>query len=70
MENSHTKGHWIIALMPQGSETEIDFTAGVTAKKLSMRPVGKSVFEQTYLKKEQAQFVTDLKKYLDGQLPV
>ena len=70
VENSHTKGHWIIALMPQGSETEIDFTAGVTAKKLSMRPVGKSVFEQTYLKKEQAQFVTDLKKYLDGQLPV
>lgn len=46
------------------SKTEIDFTTSVTAKKLSVRPVGKSVFEQTYLKKEQTEFVTDLKKAL------
>lgn len=65
VENSHTKGHWTIVFAPKGSETEIDFTACVTAKKLSMRPIGKSVFEQMYLKKAQTQFVTDLKKYLD-----
>ena len=65
VEDSHTKGQWTIVLAPKGSETEIDFTASVTAKKLSMRPVGKSVFEQTYLKKAQTQFVTDLKEYLD-----
>lgn len=63
VENSHTKGHWTIAFAPKGSETEIDFTASVAAKKLSIRPIGKSVFEQTYLKKAQTQFVTDLKKY-------
>lgn len=62
MENSHIKGHWTLVFASKGSETEIDFTASVTAKRLSMRPVGKSVFEQTYLKKEQTQFVTDLKK--------
>lgn len=61
MENSDIKGHWTVVFASKGSETEIDFTACVTAKKLSTRPVGKSVFEQTYLKKEQAQFVRDLK---------
>ena len=60
VENSHAKGHWSIEF----SETQIDFTASVEAKQLSTRPVGKSVFEQTYLKKAQTQFVTDLKKAL------
>lgn len=35
-----------------------------TAKQLGVRPVGKSVFEQTYLKKEQTRFVGDLKKVI------
>lgn len=65
VRNSHTKGHWTIVFASEGSETEIDFTACVTAEKLSMRPIGKSVFEQTYLKKAQTQFVTDLKKFLN-----
>lgn len=64
MENDHIKGHWTIVLSSIGNKTEIDFTTSVTAKKLSVRPVGKSVFEQTYLKKEQTEFVTDLKKAL------
>lgn len=64
VENSHIKGHWTVVLASKGSETEIDFTACVTAKKLFMRPTGKSVFEKAYLKKEQEQFVTDLKKSL------
>ena len=65
VRNSHTKGHWTLVFASKGSETEIDFTASVTAEKLSIRPIGKSVFEQTYLKKAQTQFVTDLKKFLD-----
>ena len=64
VRNSHTKGHWTIVFASKGNETEIDFTACVTAEMLSMRPVGKSVFEQTYLKKAQTQFVTDLTKVL------
>ena len=65
LRNSHTKGHWTLVFASKGSETEIDFTASVTAEKLSIRPIGKSVFEQTYLKKAQTQFITDLKKFLD-----
>lgn len=65
VENSHIKGHWTIVFASRGSGTEIDFTASVTAKKLSMRPVGKSVFEQTYLKKELTQFAADLQKLLN-----
>lgn len=65
VRNSHTKGHCTLVFASKGSETEIDFTASVTAEKLSIRPIGKSVFEQTYLKKAQTQFITDLKKFLD-----
>ena len=64
MENSHIKGHWTVVFASKSSETEINFTASVTAKMLFMRPTGKSVFEQIYLKKEQAQFIMDLKKSL------
>lgn len=64
LENSHIKGHWTGVLASKGEETEINITASVSAKKLSTRPVGQSVFEQTYLKKEQTQFITDLKKVL------
>lgn len=62
VENSHIKGHWTVVFAPKGCETEIDFTACVTAKGLFTRPTGKSVFEKMYLKKEQEQFVMDLKE--------
>ena len=65
VENSHIKGHWTFVFTPKGGETEIDVTSSATAKQLFMRPVGKSVFEKMYLKKEQTQFVTDLKNVLD-----
>lgn len=61
-ENDNIKGHWTGVFTSKGDETEIDITAGVSAKKLTTRPVGQSVFEQTYLKREQAQFAEDLKK--------
>lgn len=65
IENSHVKGRWTVLFASKGSETEIDFTASVTAKQLFMRPTGKSVFEKIYLEKELTQFVTDLKKSLE-----
>ncbi|MDD3369866.1 MAG: SRPBCC family protein [Lachnospiraceae bacterium] len=64
IENSHIKGHWTFIFTSKDSETEINFTACVTAKKLFLRPIDKSVFEQTYLKKEQTQFVSDLNQHL------
>lgn len=57
MENSNMKGHWIGIFTARGDETEIDFTEQVEAKKLLMKP-----FVKSYLKKQQAQFVTDIMK--------
>ena len=59
MENSRMKGHWsgIFASCEQG--TEIDFTEYVTAKKLFLKP-----FVKGYLKRQQAQFVSDLTQYV------
>ena len=62
MENSNMKGHWIGLFSQKGEETEVDFTEEVTAKKLFMRP-----FVGSYLKKQQAQFVSDLRKALTRQ---
>ena len=44
----------------KGDETEIDFTEDVTVKKFFMKP-----FIKSYLKKEQVQFIMDLKKSLE-----
>ena len=57
MENSNMKGHWVGIFTSKDNETEIDFTEYVTVKKIFMKP-----FVKSYLKKQQAQFVTDLKK--------
>jgi len=59
MENSNMSGHWVGCFTPSGEETEIDFTECVTVKKFFMRP-----FVKSFLKKQQAQFVADLKKAL------
>ena len=57
MENSNMKGHWVGIFTSKGNETEIDFTEQVTAKKFFMKP-----FVKSYLKKQQAKFISDLKK--------
>ena len=57
MENSNMKGHWIGLFTSKDNKTEIDFTEYVTVKKLFMKP-----FVKSYLKKQQAQFISDLKK--------
>ncbi|MDO4274678.1 MAG: SRPBCC family protein [Eubacteriales bacterium] len=64
MENSNMKGHWAGVFASHGNETEIDFTEHVTAKKIFMKP-----FVKSFLKKQQAQFVADLKKALEDRGP-
>lgn len=62
MENSNMKGHWIGVFTDKGNETEIDFTECVEVKKWFMKP-----FVKPYLKKQQAQFVADMRKILGGR---
>lgn len=57
MENTNMKGHWAGVFTPNGNETAVDFTEYVTAKKLFIKP-----FVKSFLKKQQAKFVADLKK--------
>ena len=61
MENSNMKGHWIGVFTAKGDEAEIDFTECVEAKKLLKKP-----FVKSYLKKQQTQFVADIRKALGG----
>ena len=62
MENSNMKGHWIGVFTDKGNETEIDFTECVEAKKWFMKP-----FVKLYLRKQQAQFVADIKRASGGK---
>ena len=59
MENSNMKGHWIGIFTSKDEQTEIDFTEDVVAKKFFMKP-----FVKGFLKKQQIQYVSDLKKAL------
>ena len=61
MENSYMKGHWIGVFTDKGNETEIDFTERVEAKKWLLKP-----FVKAYLRKQQAQFATDIRGALKG----
>ena len=64
MENSNMKGHWAGIFTSKGNETEIDFTEQVKAKKWLLKP-----FVKLYLKKQQAQFVADIKRALGVNKP-
>ncbi|MEA4969360.1 MAG: hypothetical protein VB051_02400 [Candidatus Pelethousia sp.] len=59
MENDNMKGHWIGIFTQKDEQTEIDFTEEVIAKRLFMKP-----FVKLYLKKQQAQYISDLKRAL------
>lgn len=61
MENSNMTGHWIGVFTDKGNETEIDFMECVEAKTWLLKP-----FVKSYLKKQQAQFVADIRKALEG----
>lgn len=60
LENSNMTGHWTGVFIACGEETEIEFTEQVTVKKVFVRP-----FAGIYLKKQQEQFVEDLKKEVE-----
>ncbi len=60
MENSKMKGHWTGIFVERNGQTEIDFTEDVIAKKVMMKP-----FVKAFLKKQQTQYVADLKKVLE-----
>ena len=62
MENGNMSGHWVGAFTKVGENTEIEFTESVEAKKLIMKP-----FVKAYLKKQQAQYISDLRKALSGK---
>ena len=62
LENSRIRGHWTGLFTAQGTRTQIEFTECVTAKNPLMKLVLKP-----YLKKQQAQFVQDLKRALEAQ---
>lgn len=61
MNNRNLYGHWTGIFTERGGRTEIVFTEEVTAKKLIMRP-----FVKNFLKKQQEQYVVDLRKALQG----
>lgn len=60
MDNSNMCGHWIGIFIERDGQTEIDFTEEVTAKKLYMKP-----FVKSFLKKQQEQYVADLRRELN-----
>ena len=64
MENSNMKGHWAGIFTSKGNETEIDFTEQVKAKKWLLKP-----FVKSYLRKQQARFVADIKRALGVNKP-
>lgn len=59
IENDNMTGHWSGIFTEKDGQTEIDFTENVTAKKLIMKP-----FVKAFLRKQQNQYVADLKKAL------
>ncbi len=62
MDNGNMKGHWTGVFTSKDGGTEITFTEEVTAKKLIMKP-----FVKSFLKKQQALYISDLKKALGIQ---
>lgn len=60
IENSNMKGHWTGIFAEKDGQAEIIFTEDVTTKKVIMKP-----FVKAFLKKQQTQYVSDLKKALN-----
>lgn len=59
MESVSMKGHWTGIFTEKDGRTEIDFTEDVIGKKLIFKP-----FVKVFLRKQQAMYVSDLKKAL------
>ncbi len=61
LENGNIKGHWTGLFTQKDGHTLLELTEDVTAKKFFMRPLVK-----VYLKKQQARYIADLKRALEG----
>lgn len=59
IENDNMKGHWTGVFSQKDGQTEVIFTEDVFAKKFFMKP-----FVKPYLKKQQALYISDLKKVI------
>lgn len=59
MKNENMTGHWVGLFTKKGEQTEIDFTENVIVNNIFMK-----LFVKSYLKRQQAQFISDLKKVL------
>lgn len=60
MDNSNMSGHWTGVFTEADGQTEIAFTEEVFPKKFFMKP-----FVKAFLKKQQALYVSDLRKALE-----
>ena len=60
MENDNMIGHWIGVFTQKDGQAEIEFSEDVVAKKLILKP-----FVKAYLKKQQTQYIEDLKAALN-----
>lgn len=61
IKNSNMTGHWTGIFIDDGVRTRIEFTEAVTVRNPLMR-----LFAKGYLKKQQALYVSDLKKFLNA----
>lgn len=61
MENANMRGRWSGKFSAQGEKTALDFTEEVFAKKLLLKP-----FVGAYLKRQQKQYMADLRRALEG----
>lgn len=59
LENGNIKGHWRGIFSDADSQTHLVLVEAVTAKRFFMRP-----FLKSYLKRQQARYVADLKRAL------
>lgn len=57
MDNANLHGRWVGRFRQRGLATVVDFTEYVSVKKVWIKP-----FVKGYLKKQQAQFITDLRR--------
>ena len=57
MDNANLHGCWVGRFRQRGLATVVDFTEYVSVKKVWMKP-----FVKGYLKKQQTQFITDLRR--------
>lgn len=60
MENTNMRGHWTGVFTQTEEGTEMEFTETVEVKKRFLK-----LFVKGYLKRQQARFVSDLKKALE-----